>query len=43
MGTKKGGVFTMARLHDIKEVDLENTYWGVSTSLWFNHCPHHCL
>lgn len=33
----------MARLHDIKEVDLENTYWGVSTSLWFNHCPHHCF
>lgn len=33
----------MARLHDIKEVDLENTYWGVATSLWFNHCPHHCF
>lgn len=33
----------MARLHDIKEVDIENTYWGVSTSLWFNHCPHECF
>lgn len=33
----------MARLHDIKEVDLENTYWGVATSLWFNHCPHECF
>lgn len=33
----------MARLHDIKEVDLENTYWGVATSLWFNHCPHRCF
>lgn len=32
----------MARLHDIKEVDLDNTYWGVATSLWFNHCPHRC-
>lgn len=33
----------MARLHDIKEVDLDNTYWGVATSLWFNHCPHRCV
>lgn len=33
----------MARLHDIKEFDLENTYWGVATSLWFNHCPHECF
>ena len=33
----------MARLHDIKEIDLDNTYWGIATSLWFNHCPHHCL
>ena len=33
----------MARLHDIKEVDLENTYWGIATSLWFNHCPHRCF
>ena len=32
----------MARLHDIKKDDLENTYWGVATSLWFNHCPHRC-
>ena len=33
----------MARLHDIKEIDLDNTYWGIATSLWFNHCPHRCL
>ena len=33
----------MARLHDIKEFDLDNTYWGVATSLWFNHCPHECV
>ena len=32
----------MARMHDIKKDDLENTYWGVATSLWFNHCPHRC-
>lgn len=33
----------MARLHDLKHVDLDNCYWGVSTSLWFNHCPHRCV
>lgn len=33
----------MARLHDLKHVDLDNCYWGVSTSLWFNGCPHRCL
>ena len=32
----------MARLHFLKHVDLDNCYWGVSTSLWFNGCPHHC-
>lgn len=32
----------MARLHDIKKDDMENTYWGIATSLWFNHCPHRC-
>ena len=32
----------MARLHQIKHVDIENTYWGYSTSLWFNGCPHRC-
>lgn len=33
----------MAKLHQIKHVDIENTYWGYSTSLWFNGCPHRCL
>lgn len=33
----------MARLHGIKEVDTDNTYWGVASSLWFNHCPHRCF
>lgn len=33
----------MARLHDLKHVDLDNCYWGVSTSLWFNGCPHKCV
>ena len=33
----------MARLHDLKHVDLDNCYWGVSTSLWFNGCPHRCI
>lgn len=33
----------MARLHTIKAVDIENTFWGVSTSLWFNYCPHRCF
>jgi len=33
----------MARLHDLKHVDLDNCYWGISTSLWFNHCPHRCV
>lgn len=33
----------MARLHDLKNIDLENTYWGIATSLWFNHCPHRCF
>lgn len=32
----------MARLHLIRENDLHNCYWGVSTSLWFNGCPHRC-
>lgn len=32
----------MARLHDLKHFDSQNTYFGVATSLWFNHCPFHC-
>ncbi len=32
----------MARLHDLKHADIENAYWGVATSLWFNGCPHRC-
>lgn len=32
----------MARLHLIRETDLHNCYWGISTSLWFNGCPHLC-
>lgn len=33
----------MARLHLIRETDLHNCYWGISTSLWFNGCPHKCI
>lgn len=33
----------MARLHLIRETDLHNCYWGISTSLWFNGCPHRCV
>lgn len=33
----------MARLHDLKLIDVENALWGVSTSLWFNGCPHRCV
>ena len=33
----------MARLHLIRETDLHNCYWGISTSLWFNGCPHACV
>ncbi|UDM72709.1 4Fe-4S cluster-binding domain-containing protein [Vagococcus fluvialis] len=33
----------MARLHLLRETDLHNCYWGISTSLWFNGCPHKCL
>lgn len=33
----------MARLHLIKHIDIENTYWGISVSLWFNGCPHRCI
>lgn len=33
----------MARLHDIKRDDYENTYWGLASSIWFNHCPHRCI
>lgn len=32
----------MARLHDLKHVDLDNCYWGMATSLWFNGCVHFC-
>lgn len=32
----------MVRLHNIKRDDFENTFWGVSTSLWFNHCMFRC-
>ncbi|WP_079709742.1 4Fe-4S cluster-binding domain-containing protein [Paraliobacillus ryukyuensis] len=32
----------MARLHQIKHIDIENTYWGYATSLWFNGCSHRC-
>ena len=32
----------MARLHDLKHVDIDNCYWGMATSLWFNGCPHKC-
>lgn len=35
-------MFIMARLHDIKDYDTENIYWGASTSLWFNGCIHKC-
>lgn len=37
------GVKFLARLHLIRETDLHNCYWGVSTSLWFNGCPHKCV
>lgn len=33
----------MARLHNLKWIDVENALWGVSTSLWFNSCPHRCI
>lgn len=33
----------MARLHLLRETDLHNCYWGISTSLWFNGCPHKCI
>ena len=33
----------MARLHDLKHVDIDNCYWGMATSLWFNGCPHKCV
>lgn len=33
----------MARLHLLQHTDVENTYWGMATSLWFNGCPHKCL
>ena len=33
----------MARLHDLKHVDIDNCYWGMATTLWFNGCPHKCL
>ena len=33
----------MARLHDLKHVDLDNCYWGMATSLWFNGCQHRCI
>lgn len=32
----------MARLHDLKHFDIENTLFGPAVSLWFNHCPFHC-
>lgn len=32
----------MARLHQIKTYDMENSWKGASVSLWFNHCPHRC-
>lgn len=32
----------MARIHLIKHVDIENTFWGIATSVWFNGCPHRC-
>jgi len=34
----------MAYVHNVKKYDMENTGpWGASTSIWFNHCPHHCV
>ena len=33
----------MARLHDLKHVDIDNCYWGMATTLWFNGCPHKCV
>lgn len=34
----------MAFVHNVKKYDMENTGpWGASTSIWFNHCPHHCV
>lgn len=33
----------MARIHGITEVDTNNTYWGMATTIYFNHCPHHCI
>jgi len=32
----------MARLHQLKEIDMDNGYWGFCTSLWFNGCEHRC-
>lgn len=32
----------MARLHEIRDFDTTNTYWGPAVSLFFNHCPHKC-
>lgn len=34
----------MAYVHNIKKYDMENSGTkGASVSIWFNHCPHHCV
>ena len=30
----------MARIHGITKHDQTNTYWGMATTVYFNHCPH---
>jgi len=32
----------MARIHQLKDVDMDNGYWGFCTSIWFNGCVHEC-
>ena len=32
----------MARIHGITKHDQTNTYWGMATTVYFNHCPHLC-
>ena len=32
----------MARIHQIKGVDMDNGIWGMCVSVWFNGCEHAC-
>lgn len=34
----------MAYIHNVKKYDMENTgSRGAAVSIFFNHCPHHCI